>query len=184
MRFRILVNAGHILAYVYRRGRMVQARGSGRVRVLVLAAAALLSVASASSSSSSSGGGGGAQIPAKGTMPAGASWEGKWTTTFGPVDVVNMNGADGFDYAGAYIYQSQGTTVNGLFGGKVEGNWFVLKWVEKRPQGNTTGFAVWAMNGDGGSFTGTWGSGESANNGGRWEGRRDDPNRAPVPLPN
>ena len=67
---------------------MVQARGLARVRIVVLAAAAVLSAASASSSSSSSGGGGGAQIPAKGTMPAGASWEGKWTTTFGPVDVV------------------------------------------------------------------------------------------------
>jgi hypothetical protein len=158
----------------------VSSRG---VRLLVLALAAVLSTASASSSSSSSGGGG-AQIPAKGTMPAGATWEGKWATTFGPVDVVNMHGADGFDYAGAYIYSSQGTTVNGLFGGKVEGNWFVFKWVEKRPTGSTSGFAVWAMNGDGGSFVGTWGQGESANNGGRWEGRRDDPNRPAVPIPN
>ena len=149
-----------------------------------LLVALVLSTASASSSGgqSASGGGQQASLPPEAAMPPGATWAGKWQTSFGPMDIVQMNQGSEFDFGGAYMYQLNGMTVNGLFGAKVQNNTIALQWIEKRGGQKAQGMALWRMLPDGQSFAGVWGNGDSASNGGRWEGRRDDPNRAPVPI--
>jgi hypothetical protein len=134
--------------------------------------AALAVSAASGTTGGGGGGGGGSTLPAKTSMPMGATWEGNWSSTFGPLTVINLQGKDGWDFGGVYQYQSSGTTVEGVFAGKVDGNWFGLVWSEQRGNGQAKGLAVWAMNPDGRSFQGTWGAGDSATNGGSWVGQR------------
>lgn len=139
------------------------------VRMVVLCVAVVFAMASGSS-----GGGGGGGGGAKGPMPAGATWVGQWSSTFGPLQIIDMRGSEnGFEYGGMYQYQLQGMTVNGVFAGKTDGNVFVLVWSEERGSQQAKGMARWFMNPDGVSFTGTWGNGDSVDNAGRWEGRKN-----------
>ena len=150
----------------------------------VLLVAVVLSAASGTTGGNTTGGGAAPQasLPPEAPMPPGATWEGKWATSFGPMDIVSMNQQSEFQFGGAYIYQLNGATVNGIFGAMTQNNTIALKWIESRGGQKFSGMALWRMNPDGMTFAGVWGTGESATNGGRWEGRRDDPNRPNVPI--
>ncbi len=124
----------------------------------------------------------GPTLPPEAYMPSGATWVGKWITSLGPLDIIHMNRTSGFDFAGAYEREVGNSMVSGVFTANAENNTIRLQWVENRNGVRKSGKAIWRMNADGTSFAGMWGKGNSATDGGRWEGRRDDPNRPDVTV--
>ena len=120
------------------------------------------------------------ELPPEAYMPAVATWSGKWNTSLGPLDVISMNRSSGFDFGGAYERVVDGELVTGVFTANAENNTIRLQWVENRDGMTKSGKGIWRMNPDGQSFAGMWGKGNSATDGGMWEGRRDDPNRPAV----
>ena len=75
------------------------------------------------------------------------------------------------------ILRRQGTRVSGQYGygagggslqGRMEGEMLVFEWRE----GGATGRGIFRAQQGGEAFSGTWGMGQSANNGGNWTGKR------------
>lgn len=149
-------------------------------RMSVVVVAVVVSLASASSSSSSRGSAR-ASLPPKGPMPYGATWEGRWTTSFGPLDLIQGDvGVQGMDVGGVYQYSASGRTVQGALVGKMDGNYLALRWSENN--GARSGYAVFVMSQDGRSFSGTWGNGDSFDNGGTWTGQRAQVSSSVAPA--
>jgi hypothetical protein len=116
----------------------------------------------------------GPTLPPEEYMPSGATWVGRWDTSFGPLDIIGMNRASGYDFAGEYQRESDGLVVSGYFTANAENNTMRITWTERRSGEHKSGKAIWRMSPDGTSFAGMWGKGNSATDGGRWEGRKAD----------
>lgn len=97
--------------------------------------------------------------PTEGTSAA-ASFAGSWDTAWGKVTLTQTGGA----VAGQYVGQFTGNV-----SGQVEGNVATLTWTQTNGE---NGRAKFTLSADGQRFTGTWGSGASATNGGPWNGKR------------
>ena len=121
-------------------------------------------------------------LPPEAYMPEGSTWAGKWHTSLGPLDIIRLSRSSGYDFGGAYERVADGMLVTGVFTANAANNTVRLQWVEKRAGLLTSGKAIWRMNPDGTSFGGMWGKGNSATDGGHWEGRRDDPDRPSVAV--
>ncbi len=109
------------------------------------------------------GGGGGARH----AMPAGATWDGKWDTSFGPM-ILETKGAE---VVGAYKYNLSGNEVIGVIQGTSKDNVIEFNWLEQKG-GAGSGRGIFYMSNDGNAFEGTWGSGDNNKNGGGWRGHR------------
>lgn len=101
--------------------------------------------------------------PAKAPMPAGATWGGKWDTTWGPLDLTQS----GTRVTGSYSYKS----VHGTLTGSMDQNYLQFDWNESEG-GAGSGKGLFVMGADGRSFSGTWGQGASDSSGGSWSGTR------------
>ncbi|MBK8998731.1 MAG: hypothetical protein IPM35_23665 [Myxococcales bacterium] len=114
-------------------------------------------------------------LPPKAPMPAGATWTGKWDTTWGPLELTQS----GTRVTGTYQYKS----VQGSLTGTMDQNTLVIDWTEVGGAGSGKGQFV--MGADGRSFSGTWGTGASATSGGNWTGTRvgEAPVMATSPAP-
>ncbi len=90
-------------------------------------------------------------------VPSSGAWAGTWDTAFGTM-----------------VLQQQGSKVNGTYDykdGHIEGTAQGAELRGTWVQANARGRFVFKLSGDGRSFTGTWGYGESTTNGG-WSGTR------------
>ena len=89
--------------------------------------------------------------------------EGKWTSTFGEIEITEKNGV----YSGKYTYD------NGIIQkAKLSGNVLSGEWVETpKNEPKRSGKFKWTFNKDFSSFTGTWGYGNSNSDGGAWTGQ-------------
>lgn len=101
-----------------------------------------------------------AVITAAGVVLAAASFTGTWNTAWGPIKMTQT----GDQVMGVY-----GGRFPGRLFGTVSGNRFEFQWIGDNGE---KGRGVFVLAPDGNSFTGTWGSGESASNGGEWNGTR------------
>lgn len=110
------------------------------------------------------GGHGGSALPPKGAMPPSATWNASWQTTFGPL----VTEQKGNEVLGIYKYGDRG--IVGAILGTVDGNYVFFQWAEKNGAGK--GHGVFVIGNDGQTFRGTWGYGESLDDGGDWTGER------------
>lgn len=101
--------------------------------------------------------------PPQAPMPAGATWAGKWDTTWGPLELTQ----DGTRVTGSYAYKG----VRGTLTGSMDQNYLRLDWSESEG-GAGSGKGLFVMGADGRSFSGSWGSGASDSSGGSWNGTR------------
>lgn len=104
-------------------------------------------------------------IPVK-QMPAGASYEGRWYTNFGTMDVEkNPDGS----FFGKYDYHE-----GGELSGKVEGGVMVFEWLQYGDLQHGTremkGHGFFVISDDGLKLAGKWGYHASYSNGGDWTG--------------
>ena len=96
-----------------------------------------------------------------------STWEGKWSTNFGPLVTEQK---DGKLYG---LYQYGENQIVGAIMGDLDGtNVMHFSWAEKNGAGKGSGVFVVAA--DGSEFVGTWGYGDSESDGGNWEGDRID----------
>ena len=91
----------------------------------------------------------------------GGSWNTKWGGGQAVLDLIQI----GAEITGAYAGTSQGKVTGRIAGKVLTGNW-----TGSAPDDN--GGFVLNFGADGKSFTGTWGTGTSRNNGGPWVGTR------------
>lgn len=99
--------------------------------------------------------------PTEQTSPAAAkNFTGTWSTAWGRVTLTQSGGTLTGDYSGQFT---------GRLSGDVAGNLATLTWNQTNGE---NGKAKFTLSADGDSFTGTWGSGSSATNGGAWNGKR------------
>ena len=123
--------------------------------------------------SASSNQGSAPSLPPVGAMPAGVTWTGQWSTTFGPLKLQQGNtGVEGADVVGVYSYTIKGSGVSGVVAGVMNGNELKIVWVEERSSGKYVGKGRYIMLPNGRAFQGTWGSDSSFTNGGGWNGSR------------
>ena len=92
----------------------------------------------------------------------GGSWNTKWGGGQAALDLIQS----GAEVTGTYAGTSQGKVT-----GKIAGKVLTGKWTGSAPDDN--GGFVLNFSADGRSFTGTWGTGTSRNNGGPWVGTRN-----------
>ena len=101
-----------------------------------------------------------AQAAAEGTE-FGGSWKTKWGDGQAVLDLVQI---------GAQITGTYGGTSQGKVTGRIAGKVLTGNWTGSAPDDH--GGFVLNFSADGKSFTGTWGTGTSRNNGGPWVGTR------------
>ncbi len=77
------------------------------------------------------------------------SWTGHWSTTYGPMQLVQVGGL----VSGSYTYSSP--AVIGHVSGSVEGTTLRVRWVEG-PGGAGVGDAWFILSSDARSFVGSW----------------------------
>ena len=94
--------------------------------------------------------------------PFAGSWNTRWGG--GQQDVLDLVQI-GAEVTGTYAGSSQGKVTGRIAGKVLTGNW-------KGSAPNDNGGFVLNFSADGKSFTGTWGTGTSRNNGGPWVGTR------------
>ena len=120
------------------------------------------------------GGGGGVadswRLYELGEMPEGATWEGAWDTTWGPL-YIERSAEDPNLLVGWYSYENYETDVTGAIVGQTTRNALVLTW-EETAGGGGWGHAELYVGPDGESFDGTWGYENDTENGGNWYGTR------------
>lgn len=93
--------------------------------------------------------------------PAAAkNFGGTWTTAWGRVTLTQTGSSLTGQYSGQFT---------GKLDGSVDGSVATLTWTQTNGE---NGKAKFTLASDGDSFTGTWGSGASATNGGAWNGKR------------
>ncbi len=91
---------------------------------------------------------------------AAATFSGTWDTPWGPVAMTQSGTEVSGSYTGPFTGTLQGT---------VTGNVLDATWVQTNGE---RGKARLSLASDGSRFTGTWGGGSSATNGGPWNGTR------------
>jgi hypothetical protein len=98
---------------------------------------------------------------AKKAEPDGArTFSGTWKTAWGPVTLVQVGNKVTGSYAGRF---------SGRIEGEYDGSSLRLAWIQTNGE---RGKAVFVLSPEGERFSGTWGSGASATNGGAWNGTR------------
>ena len=97
-------------------------------------------------------------------MPPGATWTGKWDTTFGPLVLEEKNGT----VIGVYKYSNGGTPVLGVLKGTMSDNVLEFRWAEQQG-GAGSGRGRFFLSEDGRHFEGSWGNGDSISSG-NWRG--------------
>lgn len=103
---------------------------------------------------------GSAQAAAQGTG-FGGSWNTRWGDGHALLDLVQV----GAQVSGTYAGSSQGKVTGQIAGKVLAGSW-------RGSAPGDSGSFVLHLSADGRSFTGTWGTGTSRNNGGPWVGAR------------
>ena len=93
--------------------------------------------------------------------PFGGSWNTRWGGGQAVLDLTQI----GAEVTGAYAGTTEGKVTGRIAGKVLTGNW-----TGSAP--NDNGGFVLNFSADGRSFTGTWGTGTSRNNGGPWVGTR------------
>ena len=101
---------------------------------------------------------------------AAATFQGKWDTNRGPLELVALRASGQLE--GRFSYPSDGRQQAGVLRGVVRGNVFVATWEEKRDDGFYSGPAQFEMLADGQSFKGAWGDGRPPDPDGLWSGKR------------
>lgn len=128
-----------------------------------LALAALLACKKSSPSSESVPTPGPVPAPAQGSPPSAVtaqSFTGNWSTAWGPVSLTQNGDSISGNYSGKFTGVLNGTAKDGVAD---------ITW--KQTNGEH-GKARFTLASDGNSFKGTWGSGASFTNGGKWNGTR------------
>lgn len=88
------------------------------------------------------------------------SFSGQWETNWGPLEMVQ----DGRSVTGTYAGQYPGSLK-----GTVEGNRLDFEW---KGDNGDSGFGYFELSEDGNAISGEWGSEDSNNDGGEWNGKR------------
>jgi len=103
-----------------------------------------------------------------GTAP---NFTGTWKTNWGTELIIELT-QNGDRVKGKYTYTESGVEVKGRIFGKLVGSTLSFRWREKIGERRRGGRGKFTLSGDGNSFTGSWGNGNSDSNGGSWNGER------------
>ncbi len=109
--------------------------------------------------------------PGGGDDGGGPSFTGKWKTNWGTELIIDLT-QNGDKVKGRYTYSENGVEVKGRIFGKLVGNTLSFRWRERIGSRKRGGRGKFVLSGDGSSFTGSWGNGDSDSNGGSWSGTR------------
>jgi hypothetical protein len=88
------------------------------------------------------------ELPPRGPMPASASWTGTWYTDYGTVEMVQSGDSVAGRYYDLMIDRA------GTLSGTIDGNYLEFSWGGSWDLAVESGYGVFVMQGDGGSFVG------------------------------